>query len=84
MPKPRGILGEKNLTGSKIKNMRIQKHLSQQTLAKKLQLIGVDIDKNVITRMETNKRYITDLELKAFAEIFQVSYEYLIDGKKDK
>lgn len=41
---------------------------------------GMDMDKNVITRIETNKRYVTDLELKAFSKIFQVSYEYLIDG----
>ena len=39
------------------------------------------MDKNVITRIETNKRYVTDLELKALSEIFHVSYDYLIDGK---
>ena len=38
--------------------------------------------KNVITRIETNKRHVTDVELKAFTEIFHVSYEYLIDGKE--
>jgi transcriptional regulator with XRE-family HTH domain len=41
------------------------------------------MDKNVITRIETNKRYVTDLELKAIAEIFQVSYIFLIDGKDE-
>ena len=41
------------------------------------------MDKNVITRIETNKRYVTDLELKAFSELFHVSYEYLIDGKDE-
>ena len=39
--------------------------------------------KNVITRIETNKRYVSDLELKAIAEIFQVSYVYLIDGGEE-
>ena len=43
-------------------------------------MAGYDMDKNVITRIETNKRYVTDLELKALSEIFNVSYEYLIDG----
>ena len=41
------------------------------------------MDKNVITRIETNKRYVTDLELKALSEIFDVSYEYLIDGSEE-
>ena len=34
----------------------------------------------MITRIETNKRYVTDIELKAFAEYFNVSYETLIGG----
>ena len=38
------------------------------------------MDKNVITRIETNKRYVTDIEIKALAEIFHVTYKYLIDG----
>ena len=58
-------------------------NMSQRDLAYKLQLAGYDMDKNVITRIETNKRYVTDLELKAIAEIFQVSYIFLIDGKDE-
>lgn len=38
------------------------------------------MDKNVITRIETNKRYVTDIEIKALATVFNVSYGYLIDG----
>lgn len=52
-------------------------------MARKLQLAGYDMDKNVITRIETNKRYVTDIELKALSEVFHVSYDYLIDGSKD-
>lgn len=36
------------------------------------------------SRIETNKRYVTDVELKALTEIFHVSYEYLIEGKEEK
>ncbi len=53
-------------------------------LANKLQLTGYDMDKNVITRIETNKRYVTDIKLKAFSEVFHVSYNCLIDGNKEK
>ena len=55
---------------------------SHRDLARELQLIGIDMDKNVITRIETNKRYVTDFELQALKEIFKVSYDYLIDGKE--
>lgn len=80
MPKPRTNTGEKNLISRQLIELRRKNSLSQRNLAKKLQLAGYDIDKNVITRIETNKRYVTDLELKALTEVFQVSYEFLIDG----
>lgn len=71
----------KNLIGERLKELRSQKNLSQRDLARELQLIGMDMDKNVITRIETNKRYVTDFELQALKQIFNVSYDYLIDGE---
>ena len=83
MPKPRTQSGEKNLISQRLIELRRTHNMSQRDLAYKLQLAGYDMDKNVITRIETNKRYVTDLELKAIAEIFQVSYIFLIDGKDE-
>ena len=80
MPKPRTETGEKNLVGPRLKELREREHLSQRDLAHRLQLVGMDMDKNVITRIETNKRYVTDLELRAIAKVFHVTYAYLIDG----
>lgn len=42
------------------------------------------MDKSTITRIENNNRYVSDFELKAFAELFQVTYEYLLDGVQTK
>lgn len=80
MPKPRGKNGEKNLIGARLKALREEHDYSQRDLAGILQTIGMDMDKNVITRIETNKRYVTDIEIKALAELFHVTYEFLIDG----
>lgn len=84
MPKPRTKTGEKNLISSRLKELRDLHGLSQRDLARALQLSGIDMDKNVITRIETNNRYVTDLELKALSELFHVSYDYLIDGEEKK
>ena len=70
----------KNLIGERLKELRSRDNLSQRDLARELQLVGIDMDKNVITRIETNKRYVTDFELQALKQIFNVSYDYLIDG----
>ena len=82
MFKPRTAEGGKNLISKRLIELRQQHNLSQRDLAHKLQLAGYDIDKNVITRIETNKRYVTDFELKAFTEIFGCTYEYLIEGRE--
>lgn len=82
MPKPRTATGQKNLIADNLIELRKAHHISQRLLAYKLQLAGYDMDKNVITRIETNKRYVTDIELKALCEVFNVTYAELIDGKK--
>ena len=48
--------------------------MSQRDLAQQIQLMGMDMDKNVITRIETNKRYVTDLELRALRGELPVSH----------
>lgn len=81
MPKPRSCDGKKNLIGTQLKRLRREKKLSTRDLATKLQLKGIDIDRNVINRIENNRRYVTDIELRAIARILNVSYEVLIDGE---
>ena len=72
--------GRNNLCGEKVRQLRVNSpiKLSQRALADKLQLIGIDVDKNAIQRIECGKRFVTDIELKALAEIFGVSVNELI------
>ena len=72
--------GRNNLCGSKIRELRLgyPSKLSQRALADKMQLIGIDVDKNAIQGIECGKRFVTDIELKAFSEIFGVSIDKLV------
>lgn len=72
--------GKNNLCGDNVKKLRLNfaTKLSQRALADKMQLIGIDVDKNAIQRIESGKRFVTDIELKAFAEIFSVSVDELL------
>ena len=72
--------GRNNLCGERIKELRMASlpKLSQRGLADKMQLIGIDVDKNAIQRIECGKRFVTDIELKAFSEIFNVGIEELL------
>lgn len=78
VPKPRSITGNKNLIGDNLIKLREKNCLSQRDLASKLQLMGYDIDKNVITRIETQKRYVTDIEIYALCKLFDTTFDELI------
>ena len=72
--------GKNNLCGDNIRKLRLAYpgKLSQRGLADKMQLIGIDVDKNAIQRIECGKRFVTDIELKGFAEIFNVTLDSLV------
>ncbi len=63
----------KNISGKKLKELRKLAKMSQQDLAEKLQLEGIDLTSKEISKIETNKRLVQDFELFAFAKIFNVS-----------
>ena len=72
--------GKNNLCGEKLRALRLSYpvRLSQRALADKMQLLGIDLDKNAIQRIECGKRFVTDIELRAFAEVFGVSVSELL------
>ena len=67
-----------NLCGKNIYALRKALGISQRELADKLQLIGLEIDKNAIQRIESGKRFVTDIELKAFSRVFGLSVDDLL------
>ena len=69
--------GLNNICGKKISILRKEMNISQRILADKLQLIGLDIDKNAIQRIECGKRFITDIEIVAFTKVLNVTLDKL-------
>jgi UDP-N-acetyl-D-mannosaminuronate dehydrogenase len=72
--------GSNNICGKKIAVLRksaIPK-MSQRLLADKMQLQGIDIDKNAVQRIESGQRFVTDIEIVALSEIFAVSCDELL------
>ena len=74
MSKPSAKNGDKNLIGKNRVKLREQHKLSQRMLAYALQARGLDVDKNVITRIELQQRYVSDIEIKAFMDLFEVTF----------
>ncbi len=72
--------GRKNLCGEKIRQARITKQLTQNELAAKLQLSGITIERDSISRIEIGTRFVADYELKVLSDILDISLEWLLDS----
>ena len=73
-------LGDKrNVTGSKIKQYRMKKGLSVQQLSDKLIIMGLDLHRQAIFKIEAGKRTITDYELGLIAEVLEISIDELMN-----
>ena len=70
--------GLNNIFGKNIVKFRSDLKILQRALADRMQLVGIDIDKNAIQRIECGKRFVTDIEIIAFAKVFNVTYEELL------
>ncbi len=78
--------GRNNISGQNIYVLRKQMvpKVSQRIFAEKLQLLGVDLDKNAIQRIECGKRFVTDIELKAIARVLDTSTDALLRQAGDE
>ncbi len=71
--------GFNNICGKNVTKFRIDMNISQRALADKMQLVGIDIDKNAIQRIECGKRFVTDIEIVGFAKVFDIDYKDLLE-----
>ena len=71
--------GKKNLCGPRIAEARKKLGLTQGELAARLQVKGVNIEFDSVSRIELGTRFVADYELKAFSEVLNVSAEWLLE-----
>lgn len=70
--------GKKNVCGKRVKEARKKLGLSQDDLAARLQVSGVIIERNSISRIESGARFVADYELLALSNILKVTPSYLL------
>ena len=70
--------GRKNISGERIREARIKARLSQGELAARIQLEGIVIERDSISRIEIGTRFIPDYEIPAFARALGVSALWLL------
>lgn len=71
--------GRKNVSGERIRELRIKKRMSQSELAARLQVEGVILERDSISRIESGARFVADYELYIFAKILGVDMMSLVE-----
>ncbi len=71
--------GRKNLCGDKIRQARQKQRLSQTDLAARLQIAGIIIERDSISRIEAGTRFVADYELKILAKVLNVDIIWLLN-----
>lgn len=70
--------GKKNISGERIREARLKKHLTQTDLAARVQIEGVIMERDSISRIEIGTRFIPDYEIPVFAKVLGVSALWLL------
>ncbi len=70
--------GKKNICGERLREARVVQRLRQEDLAARIQLKGVNMERDSISRIEIGTRFVSDFELKVFSEALGVSVNWLL------
>lgn len=69
--------GRKNLCRNRVKEARARLNITQTDLAARLQVAGITMERDSVSRIEIGTRFVTDYELAVLAKILGVSMEWL-------
>lgn len=72
----------KNIIGPRIKELREKQDISQEALAARLTLSGIEFSALTILRIEKGQRFVPDYELSVLADYFNVSTDFLLGRTK--
>lgn len=72
-------LGDKNIVGARVEQQRKSIGMKQKDLLAQLQIKGIDLNSSGLSKLEGQLRGVTDYELKAIAEVLDVSVNWLLD-----
>ena len=67
-----------NMISESLRRLRKEKQMSQEELAAQLQLMGVDIDQRLISKIERNERFVKDYELACLCRVLDVTERELL------
>ena len=59
--------------------LKLSNYVKKRELAARMQVAGIDIDQRTISRIELEKRFLADFEMREIARILQISLDELAE-----
>jgi transcriptional regulator with XRE-family HTH domain len=78
------MANKQNVIGAQVRRLRSQRGLTQDQLSAKLQLLGLDISRSGVSKIEAHLRCVADSELPFIAESLKVGIAELFPAKGRK
>ena len=75
--------GRKNICGDRVHEARCRLRLTQSDLAAQLQVAGINIERDSVSRIEIGTRFVADYELRQLAKLLKVSVAWLLGDEHD-
>lgn len=70
--------GRKNICGNRIYEARTKKRITKGELAARLQVRGIMLERDSISRIEIGTRFVADYEVVEIAKVLEVSTMWLL------
>ena len=70
--------GKKNVCGDRLREARQKRRFTQEAFAAKLQIEGVIMERNSISRIESGARFVCDYELIVMSKVLGVGVGWLL------
>ncbi len=75
--------GKKNICGNRVKVARQRQKITQNDLAARLQIEGITIERDSVSRIEIGTRFVADYELTVLSKCLNVSVNWLLGIEND-
>lgn len=75
--------GRKNICGDRVREARQKQRMSQSDLAAKLQINGIILERDSISRIESGTRFVADYELLILSKVLRVDIWWLLTADEE-
>jgi transcriptional regulator with XRE-family HTH domain len=76
------MANRQNIVGPQVRKVRDQQNMTQEALAARCGVLGWDLSRGTLSKIEAQLRCVTDTELRVLADALKVSLDDLYPPKR--